>query len=52
VKSEATYSGDPRHHHTDLAELQAENERLRAEVARLKQTLAFYAGSDDPLRGP
>jgi hypothetical protein len=29
AKSAATYGGDPRHHHTDLAELRAENERLK-----------------------
>lgn len=29
MKSAATYAGDPRHHHTDLAELRAENDRLR-----------------------
>lgn len=39
MKSHATYAGDPRHHHTDLAELRAEVERLRAEVERLKAAL-------------
>lgn len=36
MKSHATYAGDPRNHHTDLAELRAANERLRAENEALK----------------
>ena len=27
-------------------------DKARAEVKRLSELLAFYAGSDDPLRGP
>ena len=32
MKSEATYAGDPRYHHSDITRLRAMNKRLRAEA--------------------
>jgi hypothetical protein len=39
MKSAATYGGDPRHHHTDLVELRAENERLRGLLNHMETLL-------------
>ena len=42
MKSAATYAGDPRHHHSDLTELRAEVERLKAENDRLRFEMADH----------
>ena len=33
AKSEAIYHGDPRHHHSDIVKLKAENKALRQALA-------------------
>lgn len=42
MKSEATYAGDPRHHHTDIAELRAENERLAAAAEIIERIMTQH----------